>query len=101
MKLWAIAFKFAVAISFSSMISVNYCFIFGVETWNKVLTGAEFYPEYNYQQQDHLTLLFVELVLFFQKFTNFETFDPSVGPLGINKISKNFKWLLSSPNATF
>ena len=35
--------------------------------WNKVLTGAEFYPEYDYQQQDHLTLLFVELLLVFSK----------------------------------
>ena len=49
------------------MILVNYCFRFGVKTWNKVLTGAEIYTEYNYQQQDYLTLLFVELLLVFSK----------------------------------
>ena len=83
------------------MILANCWLILGAKTWNKVLIGAEFSPECNYQQQDHLKSLFAGLLRVFQNLTNFEIFDPPVGPLDPNKISKNFKWLLSSPNATF
>ena len=62
------------------MILVNCRFILDARTWKKVLTGAEFYPEYNDQQQDHLKLLFVGLLYVFSKFDKFEIFDPSGDP---------------------
>ena len=56
MKVWAKTFKFAIAI----LLQFNN---FGAKTWNKVLTSAEFCIKYNYQQQDHIELLFVGLYI--------------------------------------
>ena len=39
--------------------------------WNKVLTSAKFYPEYNYQLQDHIELLFAGLYIVSYLFDKF------------------------------